>query len=93
MPVKLPPGRAQLSASLAPTGSPLNPNTTGFGAFDRSMAIAMNSCVTTTSGSDASAACVVAAMSSRPVAQNVPSFRLRPSTQPRSRRQARKDSR
>src|SRR6188474_3832411 len=52
MPVKLPPGRAQLSASFASTGSPLKPNTTGFAAFACSMPIAMNSCVTSPEGAE-----------------------------------------
>jgi len=40
MPVKLVPGRAQLSTSLPSTGSPLKPKTTGFGDCKFRIAIA-----------------------------------------------------
>ena len=50
MPVKLDSGRARLFTSLASTGSPLKPNTTGMPLEKRSMASVQNSWVTTTSG-------------------------------------------
>jgi hypothetical protein len=56
------------------------------------IAIAISSCVTTTSGSDARTSRATPSMSSRPVAQNATIFRLRPSIHPNSRKPVRKDS-
>ena len=92
MPVKLPPGLAQLCTSWTSSGSPLKPNTTGFVVLSDRRPKTVNSCATITSGSDARSSRPTASTLSSPVAQKTPIVRLRPSLQPNSAKPARSNS-